>query len=155
MEKTFNLLNQTESCSILIYVRVVQWLVRLPSKQDTRVRFPLRALIIDWRYTRLKNGNNWIYVASIEDLPEETTYINVITKTGTILAGLWHTELGGSFLPHGKFHISWNDIYAYSKFDIPEDVLKSMYSNLAWNQKGVFSKNYIILRYLEAKGITL
>ena len=25
-------------------VRVVQWLVRLPSKQDIRVRFPLRAL---------------------------------------------------------------------------------------------------------------
>ena len=103
----------------------------------------------------MKKGSNWIYVTSIEDLPEETTYINVITKTGTILAGLWYTALDGIFLPHGKFNISWDDIYAYSKFDIPEAVLKSMYSNLAWNQKGVFSKNYIISRYLEDKGITL
>ena len=68
--------------------------------------------------------------------------------------GLWDYEYS-HFLPHGKFHISLDDIHAYSKFDIPTDVLKSMYSNLAWNQKGVFSKNYIISRYLEDKGITL
>lgn len=100
------------------------------------------------------DNTNWIYVSSIEDLPKEMTYINVITKTGTILAGLWDCDFG-NFIPHGKFHISWDDIYAYSKFDIPTDVLKSMYSNLTWNQKGVFSKNYIISRYLKDKGITL
>ena len=101
--------------------------------------------------------NKWIIVKSADDFPKKTAFMTVISKNGTVAAGLWQISKDGfkAFWASGDLKIFDNDIYAYQIVEVPTDLLRSMYQSMAWNQKGVFSKNTPVQRYLEEYDIKL
>ena len=102
--------------------------------------------------------NKWVIVKSTDDFPKKTAFMTVISKNGTIAAGLWHicSDSGLKlFRASGGLKIFNRDIYAYQTFEVPTDLLRSMYQSMEWNQKGVFSKKIPIQAYLEEYDIKL
>ncbi len=102
--------------------------------------------------------DKWIVVESTDDFPKKTTFMTVISKNGTVAAGLWHvcsTTGLKLFRASGGLKIFDHDIYAYQTIEMPTDLLRSMYRSMEWNQKGVFSKNTPVQAYLEEYDIKL
>lgn len=98
--------------------------------------------------------NKWVIVKSIDDFPKKTTFMTVISKNGTVAAGLWAAN-SKIFWASGGLKIFDHDIYAYLTIEVPTELLRSMYQSMEWNQKGVFSKNTPVQTYLEEYDIKL